>query len=227
MKNKLFRFGFIHIVIGVGLIEAQTYPTIHSAEVQTQVTHDTAQQIYYYHYSVFSDPANTGNIIEFVIDISRNPNSVDFDTVGLIFEDDFVLLGFREEYPLFAGRIVPVGFPHSPGIWYGDFSNYLTANFSGTAQVILPGDSLGGFTMMSKGLPGIRYCIVEPDFDVVALFPDYSDTTITDEQVDSIREAVKYRGFTVGPTAPPVIFNGINFLDTIKSFINPVCRVGS
>ena len=72
---------------------------------------------------------------------------------------------------------------------------------------------------MSRGLPGIRFDIVKPDFDVVALFPDpEQDTTVTEAEIDSIREAVRYRGWTVGPTAPTAVFDGIATLDTIKSY---------
>ncbi len=227
MKNNFLWFGFICLTI-VEMANAQTYPTIRSAKVLAQVTYDTTQKMYFYKYSVFSDTANTGNIIAFEIDISRHPHSVDFDTTGLIFEDAFVRSSFQRRYPLVKGRIVPVGFPHSPGYWFGGFSNYLTANFSGDSrQLVHPGELLSYFTMMSKGLPAIRYCIFEPRFDVVALFPNpEEDTTITSVLVDSIREAVKYHGYTIGPTALDSVFNGLNFLDTIKSYINQSRSLG-
>jgi hypothetical protein len=227
MKNKHIWYGFLYIVVAAKIVHAQTYPTISSAKVKTVVTHDSSQQMYYYNYSVCSDTVNTGNIIAFEVDISRYPTSMDFDTSGLVFEDSFVRSSFHRRYPSLRGKIVPVGFPHSPGIWHGGFSNALTAVFIGTAQLILPGDSLSGFVMTSKGLPGMRYCIVKPDFDVVALFPNpEEDTTFTAEQIDSIREATKFRGFTVGPYAPPEIFNGLTFLDTIKSYINQSRTLG-
>jgi hypothetical protein len=81
---------------------------------------------------------------------------------------------------------------------------------------------------MSKGLPGIRRCIISPYFDVIALFPDPADTNITYyvPPVDSVRQAVKFRTFTVGPTAPPFSFVSATFLDTLLSYPRQSAELG-
>ena len=82
---------------------------------------------------------------------------------------------------------------------------------------------------MSRGLPGVRWCIVKPNVEDDRLFPsqdDESGTRTPREQdsisalpVDSIREAVNYHGITVGPWAPPSKFDPLVSLGTLVSFV--------
>lgn len=104
MKIRLFCCATVCLCLVARLVEAQPYPAIRLSEVHADVVHDTVSQMYYYSYLIHSDSANSGNIIEFEIDISRSPTSQNFDTTGLVFEDDFVLSDFRIEYPCLRGR---------------------------------------------------------------------------------------------------------------------------
>ena len=211
----------------VSLASAQVYPTLNKVNIRSQVTTAASSKMYFYDYTLSNDAANKGNILALEIDISRTKGTVDFDTIGLIFEDSFVQHAFQRAYRALAHQIVPVGFPKAPKFWVGGVSDYLTADISGDTLLITPGQSLGGFTLMSKGLPAIRRCTVRPDFDVDSLYPKYEDTVNTiDEKIDSIRNACNYYGFTVGPGSPPSPFNARSFLDTLTSYITQSRSLG-
>jgi len=201
----------------------QQYPYLRDVQIQATGSFNTNQKFYYYNYTIKNSNTSAGEISKWEIDISKNPNTVDIDTIGLLFENDGFTEGcFRRHFPSIKDKIVPIGFPKTPGgSWSGTLTNRLTAAFGGIdTDHIHTGQSLSGFEMMSKGLPAIRRCIVSPYFDVIALFPDPEDTTIHYyvPPVDSVRNAVKYYGWTVGPTAPPINFIATVWCDTLTSY---------
>lgn len=208
------------------------YPHLRDVGIHVRVSQTSGSEFFHYAYQLNNDsPSGGGRINRFEIDISQSRGALDLDTVGLLFNDDgFTERSFRRNFPRLTGKIVPVSFVGIPaGTWTGSFSNDLTAVFhDGVTNAINPGDSLDGFELMSKGLPGIRRCIVSPFLDVIALFPDPNDTTITYyvPPVDSVRNAVKFHAFTIGPTAPPASFSAATFLDTLISYKHQAFALG-
>jgi hypothetical protein len=213
---------------------SQEYPHLRRVEVRASVALGGNNHFYYFTYAVTNGVTSLGGIEEFEVDISRKPGTADIDTVGLQFENDgFIEGSFRRHFPFLRGRITPVGLVASPGqsfgfTWTGGFSNDLTALWGADSALIEPGQSLSGFELMSKGLPGIRRCIVSPYFDVDSLFPDLDDPdrTLSIAQMDSIREAVKFFGWTVGPTAPPIDLVPTVWLDTLSSYTSQSLSLG-
>lgn len=115
----------------------QQLPHLKEVNLECSVVQDQTAKMFYYAYSVFNGHMNTGNIIKFQIDISKGPDAVVYDTVGLKFENDSYTEGaFRRHYPGVAGRIIPVGFPSAPGIWIANLSDALTAAFSGDSRML-------------------------------------------------------------------------------------------
>ena len=216
--------GFAMLALPVLLASQAQYPYLYHVDVAANVAHDQGTQLYHYVYSLANDQSSAGKIAGFEIDISRSEDIADLDTVGLRFENDgYTEKIFRRNFAKFAGRIVPVGFFRTPeGHWSGGNTNNLTASFDGIGESqILPGQTTSGFEITSKGLPGIRKYIVSPHFDVIALFPDPADTNITEHvpPEDSVRQVVKFRGWTVGPTGPLLGFTAGVFLDTLLSYV--------
>lgn len=225
MKNYSLIAMLVNIVAIAFLgAQQQTYPNLWNVKISASISHIENNQMFYYSYTLTNSIESKGMIAGFEIDIARNPKSLDLDTVGLRFENDgYTEKNFKLDFPGLKGKIIPVGFLKTPkGMWSGGNTNALTADFSGVADedFIMPGRTLGGFEMMSKGLPGIRRCIVSPYFDVIALFPDPADTTITYyvPPVDSVRNAVKYYGWTIGPVFSPIVFDAKIWLDTLVSY---------
>ncbi|MFA6541588.1 MAG: hypothetical protein WCT99_08290, partial [Bacteroidota bacterium] len=214
--------------------QQQSYPYLKSVQINASISSNRNEQIFYYTYTIKNGETNLGKIAGFEIDISRSPNDLEIDTLGLKFENDgFIEASFRRHFPFLKGKIIPVGLFASPGdiygfTWTGGYSNNLTAGWGADSVLIEPDQRLSGFVLMSKGLPGIRQCTVSPFFDVIALFPDPADTTITYyvPPVDSVRLAVKFHGVTIGPTAPPLNFVATVFLDTLLSYTHQSVTLG-
>jgi len=210
--------------------QQQPYPKLYYVQTHANVTSNKDDQMYSYDYILTNSISSTGNIDELEIDIARNSNTVELDTLGLKFiNDGFTEKSFRRNFAHLKGRIVPVGFTQRPPKWTAVLSDYLTSAFFTTrSYAIQPGHSLGGFEVMSEGLPTIRHCIVSPFFDEIALFPNPADTTITYyvPPIDSVRNAVKFYGWTVGPTAPPVSFVNSAWLDTLTFYTRQSTAIG-
>jgi hypothetical protein len=214
---------FNSIFLTFAIAQQQQYPNLWNIQIHSSISYNKYEQMYYYTYSMANNPSNIGSIAEIEIDISRKSGTLDIDTSGLRFKNDgYTEEDFRLSFPHLKGRIIPVGFLKTPvGDWTGGLSNALTASFGGIGTShVQPGGSVSGFEMMSKGLPSIRQCIVSPFFDVIALFPDPADTTITYyvPPVDSVRNAVNYYGWTIGPTAPLINFIASVWCDTLTSY---------
>ena len=226
MKNKIATTILLNSIFITFIFAQQQYPNLWNVGIRASSFQSRSEQMFYYLYTLTNNISNKGEISGFEIDISRTLNSCEIDTIGLKFENDgFTEKDFRDNFPHLKDRIIPVGFYNTPAgkKWIGGLTDYLTADFAGFGENhILPGQSLYGFEMMSKGLPSIRRCIVSPFFDEIALFPDPEDTTITYyvPPLDSVRNAVKFYGWTIGPTAPPINFIATVWCDTLTSYTN-------
>ncbi len=223
MKPKLI-LSLVLSVLLPKLTFAQDYPMLRDVQIHCAVDHHQGDSLYYYAFGLTNGITSEGKINELGIDISRDPRSLDSDTSGLRFENDgFIEASFRRHFPFLKGKIVQVGLLASPGTslgftWTGGFSNALTAGWTADFATIEPGQSVGGFVMVSKGLPGIRRCIVSPFFNFDRLFS--RDRFPTDEDLpntDSIQNAVKFYGWTVGPFALPMTFDNAVWIDTLTS----------
>jgi len=200
-------------------ISQPLYPYLRLVQVHGNSTKNPTSGIFSYNYSITNGGTSIGSIIWFEVDIKSEPGTLTLDTTGLSFKNSFVERTFRSMYPGLQGKIVPVGFPNSPSFWWGGLNHSGTAMFGGDSTLIAPGSSLSGFTMTSKGLPWIRYFIASPWFDVDSLFQDLDDPnrTLSVAQEDSIRESSAFRGYTIGPQAPPAVFQPLVFVDTLSS----------
>ncbi len=200
------------------------YPFLREVTVQAVVTYDTLSRMYFYNYSIANGISSRGNLDELILDLYRPPGSIDYDTTGLLFMRSHSAWEFHNDYPRHISDIVPVGLPILPGNWEGSpvYGLYPWVSFHNFKDYLHPGDHVNGIVLMSRGLPGIRQFTAVPWFEESLFFPDLEDTsvTMTIEEEDSVKEAVNYRGFTVGPWAPPLRSNPATLLDTLRSLVH-------
>jgi hypothetical protein len=215
------------------VLSAQTlskdYPFLKKINATAKVSFTSSGDYFYYSYVLKNHEGNKGSIQEFEIDISRPNNSILLDTTGLKFASKLEEKWFKRDFPPRQQWIVPVAFLRIPGReWLAMLSNKPNISISADTLFIKPGNSVGDIIMMSKGLPGIRSFIVEPDFEEVLYFPNIEDTTahMSIAQMDSIREAVNYHGWTIGPTAPPIDFIFTIWCDTLHSYTRQSVQLG-
>jgi hypothetical protein len=230
--NKNSAIALIFFILALNQAQSQKYPALRNVHVTATATFHESDGFYYYGYGFENDVLNSGNINAFEVDISRVPSTVDLDTVGLRFQNDgFSEQSFRRNFPVSKGRIVPVGFAATlfQQGWVGTLSNHRTAVFDdGVTHAVKPGKMLGGFNLMSKGLPTIRSCVFSPYFDVDSLFPSIDDPnrSLSIIQMDSIQEAANFHTLTIGPTAPPLNFDASVWIDTLLSYIRQSVSLG-
>ncbi len=204
------------------------YPFLFHVELRCNVQADDNSGISYYYYDLVNGYKNPGEIESFLVDISRLANSIEYDTLGLRFNSTYEENTFRAEFPGKSASVVPVGFPRLPAYWTATLANAPVAWFSTDTLFLSPGTTLKGFVMMSRGLPTARRFVAEPYFNVYEYFPSLEDTTATMsvEQMDSIRNAVNYHGWTIGPTAPPLNFSATSWIDTLTSYKHQCVTLG-
>jgi len=216
-----FRILILLAALGVNSSFAQRYPTLKHVDVRARVTYDFRDHFFYYSYSLANAVESIGSIESFRIDLARTANTIQYDSIGLRFAgDDFIEEEFRKNYSALSRETVLVGFQSLPSGWSVLWGQRL-ATISKDTEFIAPGHSVDGIIMMSRSLPGIRKCVVEPDFQVDQYFPSIDDPAnkFTEEQMSAIEEAQKYYGATVGPWAPNAKFEPAVFLDTLSTFI--------
>jgi hypothetical protein len=228
MNRRMLTFVLLSLLLAM-IAFAQEYPNLRDVQIHASIMRDNDSVFYYYAYTLANDFMSAGKIDELEIDISRKPGTIEIDTIGLRFENDgFTERSFRGNFLFSMGKITPVGFLATPEKWVGGLTNNSTATFfNGESNAILPGQSLAGFEIMSKGLPSIRRCIVSPFFDFDSLFSEERFPSEKDiPNTDSIQNAVRFYGWTVGPTAPPIDFVPLAWLDTLSSYTTQSLSLG-
>ena len=219
------------ILLGVSMLQGQQLPYLRDVIFKCTVKQDGSGQIFTYHYKITNGTNSSGKIWTVEIDISRKASSVAYDTVGLRYGRNYIEESFRRAYPSLADRIVPVGFPVIHRRWIPAIANALTAVFFGT-PLVSPGQALDSLILTSKALPALRRIVVEPHLSqevwraITPNLEDTSATALTLQQSDSIKESLRFRGLTVGPSAPPANFVALSFLDTLISYKHQAVSLG-
>lgn len=218
--------------LAVGLIPV---PTLKNVTTRAKVTYDPAKQWYRYHYSVDNPATNTGEIWNIKIDISRRfiDGSVRLNPNGLTIPLGTATSTFTEEL---ADYKPPLGFPlgqsvvsigqQLPSGWDGGFGRDGYAGFSSgnDAVRITPGSSLGGFVLISPGLPTIRKMQVIPDWMLVV--PNLDDVTEAEkQQAGDIERKIIFHTHTLGP-AGVTNFGGFSHWNLLRDDIEKAITLG-
>lgn len=88
--------------IGAWIIQnglSTDYPCLYIVTLGGVVSDNVSDGYFYYIYTLTSGGTNRGDIWTFEIDISRQPRSVAYDTLGLRFTNKFEQNLFRRYYP--------------------------------------------------------------------------------------------------------------------------------
>ena len=204
------------------------YPFLFNVILSAKVSYSSSTGFYYYNYTLTNDSKNKGDLWYFEIDITRSPNSVMYDTIGLRFANYFEEGQFRRYYPPANKLVESIGLPTLPNLnWTADIEHNSVANFAVGLPFVKPQSTVTNLVMMSKALPGIRAITAYPYFNVGEFYPDIDqDTSEVQDSiynliyayVDSMKNVVNYHGWTIGPTAPPLIFSAGSWIDTLISY---------
>ncbi len=139
-------------------------PIFTEAGVQAGITYNSTTGLYTYGYTITNPAANTGEIWNIDIDIRLPRGGKALSSEGLTMPRGTKTRTFDEVLSIRRNpeEMVPVGI-RAPLGWNGGLGNRGIAGFSsGDAPNILPGETKGGFELISRGLPAIREIEIEP-----------------------------------------------------------------
>lgn len=186
----------------------------------TKVTFDGAKNLYRFEYRIENPAKNDGEIYFVQIFLPFDLNAeTPVSSAGLTHCPNFHK-SISEEV-LNGGHAVPVG-SESPKGWscgYANLADFKDPSFgwgSWKAETIKPGKSLGGFVLLSRGLPAIRDILIQPDIDLDRLPPEYQENVT---KTAALENKVKWMGKVIGPKAPPKVFKASDFSQYLSSLL--------
>ncbi len=213
--------------------QEQELPVLKDVGVRATVNYDKKEGLYSYTYSMANPASNTGKIFDIEIDISKPENSVDLSSEGLIITlgtDRFgkiLTRSYDDELAmnktLMKKEIVPIGI-NPPEGWGAGVAVVGTAHWGGNKfeSLIMPGQSHNGYKIFSYGIPALRDITIHPHWLLMA--GDVSDEDV--EMAERIEKEIAFYTKTIGPTAPPLDFKPLEFLDYIISLKHEASSLG-
>jgi hypothetical protein len=97
------------------------------------------------------------------------------------------------------------------------------------AVFLKPGEEMVGYQLVSPGLPGIREFKASPYIgsSALSLAPPTNDLDAIryERELHEVEDSLTFRGYTVGPTAPPAEFEPVQFLKTIRAYRAAMSRL--
>jgi hypothetical protein len=176
-----------------------------------------------YRYTVANNPNSTGAVWAVRIDCAQpaNGSRVEAADLGAAKQN---LVGD-------PGTLEPVGLAlQSPLGWLGGLTSRAQAQWVAGSEsaFLLPASSVNGFQLRSRGLSGIRRFELEPyviEEDLpIALPEDDADSNRYFSERRALIQGASAIGVTVGPTAPPAMFERKAFLATLGSYLAEAVR---
>jgi hypothetical protein len=211
------------------MLNAQTVPGVNGATLSASVSE--VGNTYVYAYEVANSGVSTGAIARLHLDISQPQGGVTFDGAGLPTGQGFAsnIAALNTADPNTTPLVTSTA--DAPDGWVVGTSMNGTMIW-GAATIdaaIPPGQSQSGFSLYSKGTPAIRSFSAEPELDVDSLslteptpetLPDYVRALL------QIRNQARTTGVTIAPSAPPVAFQPVQFLQTIQTYKEQALKQG-
>lgn len=230
MNKKIILF-FSLIMFLPSIIYAETYwggelPNISNTQLKAEVTFNG--DTYTYTYTIASGHTNTGQIWSFDIDIKQPQGAIELSGEGLVNGPGYLKHTSAQVLSeSTTPKMIPVGL-WSPPNWNSgpDILGRIGWGSDDVQYRILPGQTLSGFQITTRGLPAVRDFIIQPKL----IPPSAHETNLTPEEsltmVKEVKNKVAFKGKTLGPTAPPITFNPIDFIDYIISMKHEAFSLG-
>ena len=242
-KSVLFVVLFLSLlpkVIEAKLLPADALPILTHTQVLTTVEYDGASGLYTYQYSVTNPTTNTGEVRTILLDNSIPSGGAALSSEGFMvnqgglgnrritYDDEVLNSGLGHLIPGVSRSIppnIPVGIEvpqvEPPREWMAgiNFDGRIRWGTGSFSTLIQPGQSTSGFVVTSRGLPTIRAIRIEPYFVPPGNVEqeEYSDEDYA--EIKALENSIAFKGKTLGPTAPPAVFDSLAFIGTIRGYI--------
>jgi len=217
LKIALLEFltlGFLVLATTASAVGLMSTPILNNAKISSDVSFDQVSGRYTTTYTVRNPSGNSGEIWRFAIDVSYSAeNGMQNKTFGLTIPfgtpvDFSVMLSKLISLnntrpiptPLQANTIVPFG-QVVPSGWVGGFGVDSFVNFASGDDVpnIVPGTSMGGFHLISYGVPTIRNVQIMPLW--MHIVDDHENVPDADRiEAGQIERNIIFNTVTLGPS---------------------------
>ena len=181
-------------------------PKLDKPSLAVTTSYNAKTDRYTYHYRIDNPATSTGDIWRFKIDIHQRTNIIwNYRNLKIPFGSknlDFLAL-YKKLQPFYLPKgytITPIG-QTVPDGWAGGFGRDGMAGFASKTgnPMISPGQTLGGFSMTSPGLPAIRQAEIIPNWVLVVEDHD-KVTTETEIAANKVNKQIRQTTYTLGPT---------------------------
>ena len=210
-------------------------PVVKGISVQTGITFDNTGNTYTYSYAVTNPASNTGSIWNIQIDLTAPPRFL--EDIGtnltiprgaagnLTFEDVYQTISSMTTVPL-NGGVVPFGITAPLG-WGGSLTVNGTGGFvaTNTTSLIVPGQTIGNFNLLSHGVPMLRVMQVIPDWDL----DTENDEATENEAVQAaqIKQSLINNVYVLGPSATPYDdYDQFDVFDQLQKDVATAVQIG-
>ncbi len=186
-------------------------PVVTGISVTTTVTFNSATNVYSYNYAVTNPASNTGYIWNLQENMTAAPRFLeDFGNDLTIPRGAAGSLSFQavdhaiqsmSPVPI-DGTVIPFGIS-APSGWIGSLTVNGTGGFAANSlsSLIAPGQTLGGFSLLSHGVPMIQVMQVIPNWDLV--MENDEATQAEAIQVAEIQQSLINNVYVLGPSPIP------------------------
>jgi FIMAH domain len=225
------RTSSLFVVMGLtSAASGQQLPLLQAVTVQSNV--NSAGSVFIYSYTVGNTPPNVAPVSKVDVDITLPTGGANLSADGLQNGQGFIVnIADTVRHDPRTPAMIPVALSAPPG-WLATVSVGGTASWiarSDDAAVVV-GGSTSGYQIASPGLPAIRQLTVEADYDVnaLAIIPptDPGDLPRYNKDLAAAVKNFRTTAFAVAPTAPPVNFQPIQFLQTIEDYKEHALKQG-
>lgn len=224
MRMNFVRLGWSSLLASLCAISAgaQPLPQLRGASARTQVASSPdSSGIYVYDYALAAGSDSDGGAFVFELDLARPPGTAELDDSGLTLELGVSTRSFATwaaDFGLNRSTFTPVGC-EAPNGWGCGTSVRNTVDFANRepGTEVLPGGTLGGFVIRSRGLPRVVPATLEPSYTYVVP----NDGWASDEDEALARQAyqdIKFPVSVVAPVPPPEPFVAAAFVSIIDGY---------
>ena len=216
------------LVLGLA---GQPIPTTTGVTLQAVIQPASTPDILAFEYTASNPPSNSNSVVMIGLDLSQGTGNQAVSTSGLPvgkgFSADFAsaIAQSKQSVPIVGASV------SAPTGWMVTFTVDGKVLWGPIDNVIDPGQTVMGFQVYSRGLPGLRQFTARPYIDIstLNLIPPSGDPADLQRYIADLNAAEANSittGITVGPVAPPAVFSSINFLATIQGFETQVRQQG-
>ncbi len=235
LKDIVF-LGLVGVIVFISTyaLAEEELPVLKDVGVDADISYDKSTGVYNFSYSVSNPSSNTGEVSLFRMEIAKAEGTASLSSEGLFIKKvitrkgNLLIKSFDDALAVksawIEGDVIPVG-TDFPGVWSSALriSREVRWGAGHVDNAVKPGNSLKGFELYSRGIPGIRNIVVEPHW--VYIFKG----SISDEETkraDEIEEKLAFYGKAVGPVAPPAEFDALVFIDYIIKLKHDAIELG-